>query len=57
MSGAGGAARREVYVPIWLQVTSLLLSLAGLGVSIYLTIQHYDTKLVLSCRTPAASTA
>ena len=32
----------------WQPVTTLLLSLAGLGVSIYLTITHFD-KAALSC--------
>jgi uncharacterized membrane protein len=43
------APKREVYVPAWVTWPSWLLSIAGLGVSIYLTIEHYDTKLVLSC--------
>ena len=42
-------SRREVYVPAWLIASTLLLSLVGLGISIYLTIEHYDTKLSLSC--------
>jgi uncharacterized membrane protein len=33
----------------WVQGIALLLVLAGLGVSTYLTIQHYDTSLTLSC--------
>jgi uncharacterized membrane protein len=32
-----------------LQVATLLLSLFGLGVSIYLTIAHYDAQVVLLC--------
>jgi uncharacterized membrane protein len=32
-----------------LQLATLLLSLIGLGVSIYLTIAHFDTKVVLLC--------
>jgi uncharacterized membrane protein len=36
-------------VPAWLQWTSLVLSLAGLGVSIYLTIAHYTSTSILTC--------
>jgi len=32
-----------------LQAATLVLSLCGLGVSIYLTIAHYDTKVALLC--------
>jgi uncharacterized membrane protein len=32
-----------------LQLATLILSLCGLGVSIYLTIAHYDTKVALIC--------
>jgi len=35
--------------PPWLQWTSLALSLAGLGVSIYLTIAHYTSTSILAC--------
>ncbi len=35
--------------PPWLQLTTLLLSLAGLGVSLYLTIAHYTTPTTLAC--------
>ena len=37
------------YVPLWLQLTTLVLSLAGLGVSIYLTIAHYTSSSILTC--------
>ena len=40
--------------PLWFQLTTWILSLAGLGVSIYLTIAHYNTALTLAC--PATST-
>jgi uncharacterized membrane protein len=30
-------------------VTTFLLSLIGLGLSIYLTVAHFDTKVTLSC--------
>jgi uncharacterized membrane protein len=35
--------------PLWVQITALVLSLAGLGVSIYLTIAHYTSTSILSC--------
>jgi uncharacterized membrane protein len=35
--------------PVWLQITTLVLALGGLGVSIYLTIAHYDTSVTLAC--------
>jgi len=35
--------------PAWVQWTSLALSLAGLGVSIYLTIAHYTSTSILAC--------
>jgi uncharacterized membrane protein len=41
-------------VPAWLLWTTLGLSLAGLGVSIYLTIAHFNTAVTLAC--PATST-
>jgi uncharacterized membrane protein len=40
--------------PPWFQLTTWILSLAGLGVSIYLTIAHYNTAVTLAC--PATST-
>ena len=36
-------------VPAWVRWTSLALSLAGLGVSIFLTIAHYTTTSILVC--------
>ncbi len=33
----------------WLPLTTFILSLIGLGISIYLTIAHYDTKVTLAC--------
>ncbi len=38
----------------WQPITTLLLSLCGLGVSTYLTITHFDTHLSLAC--PATAT-
>ena len=39
-------ARRD-----WGQVAIVLMALAGLGISIYLTLVHYDTKVTLACTT------
>jgi uncharacterized membrane protein len=36
-------------IPLWFQLTTLVLSLAGLGVSIYLTIAHYTSSSILAC--------
>jgi uncharacterized membrane protein len=36
-------------VPRWLPITGMLLSLAGIADSIYLTIAHYTAKVVLAC--------
>jgi uncharacterized membrane protein len=43
------AANERFTVPAWLQWTSLVLSLAGLGVSIFLTIAHYTSTSILDC--------
>jgi uncharacterized membrane protein len=40
--------------PLWFQLTTWILSLGGLGVSIYLTIAHFNTSVTLAC--PATST-
>ena len=40
--------------PAWLQWTTWVLSLAGLGMSLYLTIAHFTTTVSLVC--PATST-
>jgi uncharacterized membrane protein len=48
------AARGWVNPVRGVRVATLLLALFGLGVSIYLTIQHFDSSIVLSC--PANST-
>jgi uncharacterized membrane protein len=45
---------RPAAPPLWFQLTTWILSLGGLGVSIYLTIAHYNTALSLVC--PATST-
>jgi uncharacterized membrane protein len=36
-------------VPVWYQLTTWALALAGLGVSIYLTIAHYTSTSILAC--------
>jgi uncharacterized membrane protein len=46
---AGKAADAGFSVPAWLQWSTLALSLAGLGVSIYLTIAHYTSAKILDC--------
>jgi uncharacterized membrane protein len=35
--------------PFWLQLTTLALSIAGLGVSIYMTIEHFTGNTTLAC--------
>jgi uncharacterized membrane protein len=45
---AGAAALRPA-PPRWFQLTTLALSLAALGVSIYLTIVHYTSPKLLAC--------
>jgi uncharacterized membrane protein len=51
--GAGPAAPEVRIAPLWFRLTTLVLALGGLGVSIYLTIAHYNTTLTLAC--PATS--
>ncbi len=48
-SPAVKAADDRFRVSAWVQWTSLVLSLAGLGVSIYLTIAHYTGNSILVC--------
>ena len=49
------AQRREVAEPapagppLWLQLTSLALAIGGLGVSVYLTIEHFTGSTTLAC--------
>jgi uncharacterized membrane protein len=50
------AARRSPkpetsYVPTWLPITSLLIAIAGLGASIYLTYEHFTQNATLACTT------
>jgi uncharacterized membrane protein len=46
---AAGAAQQRYAAPPWIQWTALGLSLAGLGVSIYLTIIHFTSPKLLLC--------
>jgi uncharacterized membrane protein len=52
----GAAAEQDVTegpvsgaVPLWLQIVTWALSLAGLGVSIYLTIAHFTESALIGC--------
>jgi uncharacterized membrane protein len=36
-------------VPLWMQVTTFVLALGGLGVSVYLTIAHYTESTLAGC--------
>jgi uncharacterized membrane protein len=46
---AAEAAPAKAPVPLWLQVATLVLSLAGLGVSVYMTIEHFTNNATLAC--------
>jgi uncharacterized membrane protein len=46
---AGSPHGQPAATPMWLQVSTLLLSLGGLGVSLYLTVAHYTTSMTLAC--------
>ncbi len=46
---AGVMSQGESAVPLWLQLTTLLVALAGLGVSIYLTIAHFTESTLAGC--------
>jgi uncharacterized membrane protein len=48
-AAAGKATETKFSAPTWVQWTSLVLSLAGLGMSIYMTIAHYTTTNILVC--------
>jgi uncharacterized membrane protein len=49
VTAAAAAEPATRIAPLWLQLTTWILSLAGLGVSVYLTITHYDTAVTLAC--------
>ena len=36
-------------IPAWMQIVTFVVSLAGLGVSVYLTIAHYNQSTLLGC--------
>jgi uncharacterized membrane protein len=42
-------ARPSGTVPLWLQLATFAVSLAGLGVSIYLTIAHFTESALIGC--------
>jgi uncharacterized membrane protein len=46
---SASAAQERYGAPLWVQWTALGLSLAGLGVSIYLTIIHFTSPKLLLC--------
>jgi uncharacterized membrane protein len=46
---AAPAAPQVRAVPLWLQLTTWVLALAGLGVSIYLTVAHFTSPRILVC--------
>ncbi len=48
-SASRAAAPAVGRVPLWFQITTLVLSLGGLGASIYLTIAHYTSSSILAC--------
>jgi uncharacterized membrane protein len=52
--GTIAAAPAGAGVPRWLRLSTLILSLAGLGFSIYLTIAHYTQSALAGC--PANAT-
>jgi uncharacterized membrane protein len=52
-----GDTEPDYRVPRWAQVATLLLSLLGLGLSIYLTITHFDKQLLVCSSTGAIDCA
>ncbi|MDL4770956.1 MULTISPECIES: vitamin K epoxide reductase family protein [Thermomonosporaceae] len=45
----GGETTAEPSRPLWFQALAWLLTLAGLGISVYLTVSHYDADVALLC--------
>jgi len=43
------ARLRAIATPLWLQMSTLLLSVGGVATSLYLTIAHYTTSVTLAC--------
>jgi uncharacterized membrane protein len=54
VKAAAVAEEQPAAPPLWFQLTTWILSLGGLGASIYLTIAHFNTSVTLAC--PATST-
>lgn len=48
-TSVGDTATMSVPVSRWLPITTLALSVAGLGASAYLTVTHYTTGISLAC--------
>jgi uncharacterized membrane protein len=51
-AGAAAAPPAEPGIkipPLWFQLVTWVLAIAGLGVSTYLTITHYDSSIPLAC--------
>jgi uncharacterized membrane protein len=46
---ADAASATGTAVPLWLQLTTFVLALAGLGVSTYLTVAHFTESALLGC--------
>jgi uncharacterized membrane protein len=46
---AAGRPQGRLGPPLWFQIVTLVLSLGGLGMSVYLTIAHYTTTAILAC--------
>lgn len=53
-SVANGVSAAPVRAPRWASPVTLVLTLAGLGVAIYLTVAHYDTSVTLACSSNGA---
>jgi uncharacterized membrane protein len=49
VAASAEAAATGAGVPSWLRWSTLVLAVAGLGVSVYLTIAHYTTAVTLAC--------
>ena len=49
MAAAAPAEAGIKIPPLWFQLAAWVLAIAGLGVSIYLTITHYDSSVPLAC--------
>jgi uncharacterized membrane protein len=45
----GAGTQRRPAAPFWLQITTWLVAMAGLGVSIYLTIAHFTESTLAGC--------